>query len=81
MNKTYAVFGLGRYGMAVAKELASHGKDVLAIDIDESIVNSAISERQSAISSVVTSARPLYFSSIAAVISSAVACSYIAMMS
>ena len=44
MNKTYAVFGLGRYGMAVAKELASHGKDVLAIDIDESIVNSAISE-------------------------------------
>ena len=44
MNKTYAVFGLGRYGMAVAKELANHGKDVLAVDIDESIVNSAISE-------------------------------------
>ena len=44
MNKTYAVFGLGRYGMAVAKELASHGKDVLAVDIEESIVNSAISE-------------------------------------
>ena len=44
MNKTYAVFGLGRYGMAVAKELAAHGKDVLAVDIDESIVNSAISE-------------------------------------
>ena len=44
MNKTYAVFGPGRYGLAVAKELASHGKDVLAIDIDESIVNSAISE-------------------------------------
>ena len=44
MNKTYAVFGLGRYGMAVAKELANHGKDVLAVDIEESIVNSAISE-------------------------------------
>ena len=44
MNKTYAVFGRGRYGMAVAKELSAHGKDVLAVDIDESIVNSAISE-------------------------------------
>ena len=44
MNKTYAVFGLGRYGMAVAKELVNHGKEVLAVDIDPSIVNSAVIE-------------------------------------
>ena len=25
LNKTYAVFGLGRYGKAVAKELAEDG--------------------------------------------------------
>ncbi len=41
INQTYAVFGLGRYGLAVAKELAGSGAEVLAVDIDESIVNIA----------------------------------------
>ena len=44
INKSYAVFGLGRYGLAVAKELAKSGADVLAVDIDESIVNSAAAD-------------------------------------
>ncbi len=39
MNKTYAVFGLGRYGRAVAKELSTSGVDVLAVDMDEESVN------------------------------------------
>ncbi len=43
-SKTYAVFGLGRYGTAVAKELLNGGAEVLAVDIDENIVNSAITE-------------------------------------
>ena len=42
INKTYAVLGLGRYGRAVAKELAENGAEVLAIDMNEDIVNSAI---------------------------------------
>lgn len=41
INKSYAVFGLGRYGFAVATELAKSGADVLAVDIDENIINSA----------------------------------------
>ena len=41
INKTYAVFGLGRYGRAVARELAENGAEVLAIDMDEDIVNAA----------------------------------------
>ena len=40
-KKTYAVFGLGRYGIAVAKELCDNGKEVLAVDIDQRIVNDA----------------------------------------
>lgn len=43
LQKSYAVFGLGRYGLAVALELAQAGVDVLAIDINESLVNSAAS--------------------------------------
>ena len=42
--KSYAVFGLGRYGLAVAKELVDNGAEVLAVDADESIVNSAIAD-------------------------------------
>ena len=38
-DKTYAVLGLGRYGKAVARTLANNGADVIAVDIDESIVN------------------------------------------
>lgn len=44
INKSYAVFGLGRYGLAVAKELVSNGVEVLAVDSDEAIVNSAITD-------------------------------------
>ena len=38
-KKTYAVFGLGRYGKAVATELVDGGREVLAVDIDQRIVN------------------------------------------
>ena len=44
MKKTYAVFGLGRYGVAVARELVSNGMEVIAVDADEKIVNAAASE-------------------------------------
>ena len=44
ISKSYAVFGLGRYGTAVAKELASNGAEVLAVDIDAEIVNEAAAE-------------------------------------
>ena len=40
-KKTYAVFGLGRYGIAVAKELVENGKEVVAVDTDQKIVNDA----------------------------------------
>ena len=40
-NKTYAVFGLGRYGTAVARELVENGKEVIAVDAEEKIVNDA----------------------------------------
>lgn len=41
LNKNYAVFGLGRYGTAVAKELLSGGVEVLAVDVDQNRVNTA----------------------------------------
>lgn len=41
INKTYAVFGLGRYGMAVARELVANGVELIAIDSDEARVNAA----------------------------------------
>jgi len=34
-KKSYAVFGLGKFGQSVALELSRMGADVLAIDIDE----------------------------------------------
>ena len=43
MKKTYAVFGLGRYGMAVASELEARGAEVVAIDIDPAAVEEAAS--------------------------------------
>ena len=43
-KKSYAVFGLGRYGMAVAKELIKSGAEVLAVDINEEVVNKASAE-------------------------------------
>ncbi len=44
MKKTYAVLGLGRYGQAVAKELINHGAEVLAVDVNESVVNDLAAE-------------------------------------
>ncbi len=41
MDKTYAVFGLGRYGSAVARELAAHGADVLGVDMNETRADDA----------------------------------------
>lgn len=40
-NKTYAIFGLGRYGRAVAKELVDNGMEVIAIDENQDLVNEA----------------------------------------
>ena len=40
-KKTYAVFGLGRYGTAVARELVDNGMEVIAIDTDQKIINDA----------------------------------------
>ena len=40
-NLNYAVFGLGRYGRAVAKELVEDGAEVLAVDYNEDVVNAA----------------------------------------
>ncbi len=44
IHQTYAVFGLGRFGMAVAKELVRSRADVLAVDKNEAVVNVAIAE-------------------------------------
>lgn len=44
INTSYAVFGLGRYGRAVAKELVRNGVEVLAVDIDEERVNNATAD-------------------------------------
>ena len=41
LHRTYAVFGLGRYGRAIAKELVNNGVEVLAVDVDEEVVNAA----------------------------------------
>ena len=43
-EQTYAVFGLGKYGKAVATELVLNGAEVLAVDVDEEIVNDAIDD-------------------------------------
>jgi len=48
MDKSFAVFGLGKFGRSVAKELANAGADVLAIDNDK--------ERVHALADIVTCA-------------------------
>ncbi len=40
-EQLYAVIGLGRFGFALAEELAKRGKDVLAVDRDREIINRA----------------------------------------
>lgn len=42
ISKSYAVFGLGRYGKAVAEELIKNGAEVLAVDKNEALVNNAV---------------------------------------
>ncbi len=44
IKKSYAVLGLGRYGISVARELVNNGVDVIAVDKDEALVNEAICE-------------------------------------
>ena len=44
IHQNYAVLGLGRYGRSVAKELVRSGADVLAVDRNESVVNSLVGE-------------------------------------
>ncbi len=44
ISKSYAVFGLGRYGRAVAMELIESGAEVLAVDSDEKIVEDLTGE-------------------------------------
>ena len=41
INLTYAVFGLGRYGKAVAEELVKSGAEVMAVDMAREIINDA----------------------------------------
>ena len=43
-RKSYAVFGLGRYGRSVALELVAGGAEVLAVDRAETTVNSLAGE-------------------------------------
>lgn len=44
VNKSYAVFGLGRYGRAVVRELLNNGASVLAIDKNRKIVDELVGE-------------------------------------
>ncbi len=44
IHQTYAVFGLGRYGLSVAKELVHSGAEVLAVDRNEGVVDAAVAE-------------------------------------
>lgn len=43
-RRSYAIFGLGRYGQAVALELSAGGADVLAVDHNEGVVNALAGE-------------------------------------
>ena len=44
IKKSYAIFGLGRYGIAVARELVAAGAEVLAVDRDIRTVNALATE-------------------------------------
>lgn len=44
INKSYAVFGLGRYGRAVVSELLNNGVTVLAVDSNKSVVDELAGE-------------------------------------
>ncbi|MDO5695564.1 MAG: TrkA family potassium uptake protein [Eubacteriales bacterium] len=53
-NKTYAVLGLGKFGMAVARELSDLDCDVIAVDMDEEIVKMMSREVDYAVAADVT---------------------------
>ena len=40
-KKSYAVIGLGQFGLSIVRELVANGADVIAIDIDEQSVKKA----------------------------------------
>ena len=44
MHQNYAIFGMGRYGRSVAKELIKNGADVLVVDINESVIKGLVGE-------------------------------------
>ena len=44
IKKSYAVFGLGRYGKAVATELIENGAEVIAVDSNEKVVEDLAGE-------------------------------------
>lgn len=44
IHKSYAVFGLGRYGRSVAKELIDNGAEVIAVDSNNKIVEDLVGE-------------------------------------
>lgn len=44
IHKSYAVFGLGRYGRAVAKELIDSGAEVITVDCNDKIVENLVRE-------------------------------------
>lgn len=44
ISKSYAVFGLGRYGRSVAKELIDSGAEVIAVDCNDKIVEDLVGE-------------------------------------
>jgi len=44
INKSYAVFGLGRYGKAVVRELLNNGVSVLAVDQSAKVVDELAAE-------------------------------------
>lgn len=48
-KKTYGVIGLGRFGSALAHELAVSGADVLAVDVDENAVKEVRDEVENAL--------------------------------
>ena len=41
--KQFAIFGLGRFGLTLASRLSELGHEVVAVDLDETIVNQAAS--------------------------------------
>lgn len=53
-EKQYIVFGLGKFGMSVAKTIAKSGHEVLAVDKNEELVNSALEVVTHAVQSDVT---------------------------